>query len=47
MISKLIQIIKGTDMAEGKDIPLRIPLGSDCIAELRNNQIAHIAEDLQ
>ncbi|KAF2963275.1 hypothetical protein GQX73_g10287 [Xylaria multiplex] len=36
MIARLIEIIKGTGMAQGKEIPLRIPFGSDCIEELRN-----------
>ncbi|KAI0203829.1 hydroxybutyrate dehydrogenase [Astrocystis sublimbata] len=36
MISKLIQIIKGTGVGEGREIPLRIPFGSDCLAEVRN-----------
>ncbi|KAH9896281.1 hydroxybutyrate dehydrogenase [Xylariomycetidae sp. FL2044] len=36
LISTLIQIIKGTGVAEGKEIPLRIPFGTDCIVELRN-----------
>lgn len=35
MISKVIQIVKGTGIAEGKEIPLRIPFGSDCLAEMR------------
>ncbi|KAI1371048.1 hydroxybutyrate dehydrogenase [Hypoxylon crocopeplum] len=35
MISKVIQIIKGTGIAEGREIPLRIPFGSDCLAAVR------------
>lgn len=35
MISKVIQIVKGTGIAEGREIPLRIPFGSDCLAVLR------------
>lgn len=35
MIGKVIQIVKGTGVAEGRDIPLRIPFGSDCLSEMR------------
>lgn len=35
MISKVIQIVKGTGVAQGRTIPLRIPFGSDCLAEMR------------
>lgn len=35
MVSKVIQIVKGTGIAEGKEIPLRIPFGSDGLAALR------------
>ncbi|KAI1132362.1 hypothetical protein F5Y10DRAFT_231561 [Nemania abortiva] len=35
MISQVIQIVKGTGIAEGREIPLRIPLGSDCLAAMR------------
>lgn len=35
MISKVIQIVKGTGVAEGRTVPLRIPFGSDCLAEMR------------
>lgn len=35
MISKVIQIVKGTGVAQGREIPLRIPFGSDCLAALR------------
>ncbi|KAI1386029.1 hydroxybutyrate dehydrogenase [Hypoxylon trugodes] len=35
MISKVIQIVKGTGIAEDREIPLRIPFGSDCLAALR------------
>ncbi|KAI0180362.1 NAD(P)-binding protein [Hypoxylon sp. FL1284] len=34
MISKVIQIVKGTGIAAGREIPLRIPFGSDCVSEL-------------
>ncbi|KAI0849861.1 NAD(P)-binding protein [Daldinia vernicosa] len=42
MISKVIQIVKGIGVAAGKTIPLRIPFGSDCLAEMRKK-----IEDLQ
>ena len=35
MIAKVIQIVKGMGVAEGREIPLRIPFGSDCLAEMR------------
>lgn len=35
MISKVIDIVNGTGVAEGREIPLRIPFGSDCLAEMR------------
>lgn len=35
MISKVIQIVKGTGVAQGKQIPLRIPFGSSCLDEMR------------
>ncbi|KAI1140609.1 hydroxybutyrate dehydrogenase [Hypoxylon sp. FL0543] len=31
MVAKIIQIVKGTGFAEGREIPLRIPFGSDCL----------------
>lgn len=34
MVSKVIQIVKGTGVAAGREIPLRIPFGSDCLAEM-------------
>lgn len=36
MISAVIQIVKGTGIAEGREIPLRIPFGSDCLEVLRD-----------
>lgn len=35
MIAKVIQIVQGTGVAEGREIPLRVPFGSDCLAEMR------------
>ncbi|KAI1099461.1 hydroxybutyrate dehydrogenase [Jackrogersella minutella] len=35
LISKIIQIVKGTGIAEGREIPLRIPFGSDCLTQMR------------
>ncbi|KAI1414544.1 NAD(P)-binding protein [Hypoxylon sp. FL1857] len=35
MVSKVIQIVKGTGVAAGRDIPLRIPFGSHCLSEMR------------
>jgi hypothetical protein len=35
MVAKVIQVVKGTGVAEGREIPLRIPFGSDCLAEMR------------
>ncbi|KAI0879780.1 hydroxybutyrate dehydrogenase [Annulohypoxylon maeteangense] len=35
MVSKVIQIVKGTGVAENREIPLRIPFGSDCLAAFR------------
>ncbi|KAI1073701.1 NAD(P)-binding protein [Whalleya microplaca] len=35
MIAKVIQIVKGTGVAAGREIPLRIPFGSHCLAEMR------------
>lgn len=35
LVSKVIQIAKGVGVAEGKDIPLRVPFGSDCVGFLR------------
>lgn len=35
MISRVIEIVKGTGVAEGREIPLRIPFGSDCLSEMR------------
>lgn len=35
MVSKVIQIVKGTGVAAGREIPLRIPFGSDCLGEMR------------
>jgi hypothetical protein len=35
MIAKVIQIAKGTGVAQGRDIPLRIPFGSDSVGVLR------------
>ncbi|KAJ5711171.1 hypothetical protein N7488_005327 [Penicillium malachiteum] len=31
MVARLIEIAKGTGVADGKEIPLRIPFGSDCV----------------
>ncbi|KAJ5613892.1 hypothetical protein N7528_007546 [Penicillium herquei] len=31
MVTRVIEIAKGTGVAEGKEIPLRIPFGSDCV----------------
>lgn len=47
MIKTVIQIIKGTGVAEGKEIPLRIPLGSDCLAAVREkaNTLQKIYDD--
>lgn len=36
MIAKVIQIVNGTGIAEGREIPLRVPFGSDCLATLRD-----------
>ncbi|PYI09612.1 hydroxybutyrate dehydrogenase [Aspergillus sclerotiicarbonarius CBS 121057] len=35
MIAKVIQIAKGIGIAEGKEIPLRVPFGSYCVGFLR------------
>lgn len=35
LVSKVIQIAKGTGVAEGKELPLRIPFGSDCVKAFR------------
>ncbi|OTA55326.1 hydroxybutyrate dehydrogenase [Hypoxylon sp. EC38] len=34
MVAKVIQIVKGTGVMKGREIPLRIPFGSDCVAEM-------------
>lgn len=36
LFPKVIQIVKGTGIAEGKEISLRVPFGSDCLAVLRD-----------
>ncbi|KAI2628561.1 NAD(P)-binding protein [Hypoxylon sp. NC1633] len=36
MVSKVIQIVKGTGVAAGREIPLRIPFGSHCLSEMRS-----------
>ncbi|OTB00402.1 hypothetical protein M426DRAFT_15540 [Hypoxylon sp. CI-4A] len=35
MVAKVIQIVKGTGVAGDREIPLRIPFGSHCLAEMR------------
>ncbi|KAL4902267.1 hypothetical protein BDW74DRAFT_186981 [Aspergillus multicolor] len=35
LVRKVIQIAKGAGVAEGREIPLRIPFGSDCVKTLR------------
>ncbi|KAI9037123.1 SDR family oxidoreductase [Aspergillus affinis] len=47
LISKVIQIAKGTGIAEGREIPLRIPFGSDSLGFLRQKiqQLTQIADD--
>ncbi|RYP47894.1 hypothetical protein DL769_011264 [Monosporascus sp. CRB-8-3] len=34
-VERMIEIVKGVGMAAGKDIPLRVPLGSDVLARIR------------
>ncbi|KAJ5666730.1 hypothetical protein N7462_011139 [Penicillium macrosclerotiorum] len=34
MVARVIEIAKGTGVAEGKEIPLRIPFGSDCVKNI-------------
>ncbi|KAL3459656.1 hypothetical protein BJX64DRAFT_199978 [Aspergillus heterothallicus] len=42
LVAKVIQIAKGVGVAEGrKEIPLRIPFGSDCVGVLKE-KIAHL-----
>ncbi|KAI1781366.1 hydroxybutyrate dehydrogenase [Hypoxylon cercidicola] len=35
LISKVIQIVKGIGIAEGREVPLRLPFGSDCLKAVR------------
>ncbi|KAL2812317.1 hypothetical protein BJX63DRAFT_397097 [Aspergillus granulosus] len=41
LVSKVIQIAKGVGVAEGKEVPLRVPFGSDCVGFLKE-KIAHL-----
>ncbi|KAH7184727.1 uncharacterized protein B0J16DRAFT_286153 [Fusarium flagelliforme] len=33
-VSRMIELVKGTGFAEGKTVPLRVPLGSDCLERI-------------
>lgn len=35
VVSKVIQLAKGVGIGEGKEIPLRVPFGSDCLKILK------------
>jgi hypothetical protein len=41
VVSKIIQLAKGVGIGEGKEIPLRVPFGSDCLKALKE-KIAHL-----
>ncbi|KAL4879086.1 hypothetical protein BJY04DRAFT_194202 [Aspergillus karnatakaensis] len=41
LVSKVIQIAKGVGVAEGKEVPLRIPFGSDSVGFLKE-KVAHL-----
>ncbi|KAL5335954.1 hypothetical protein BJX70DRAFT_410165 [Aspergillus crustosus] len=47
LISKVIQIAKGTGVVQGKEIPLRIPFGSDCLGNLREKirELTRVADE--
>ncbi|KAJ4026396.1 hypothetical protein NW752_001337 [Fusarium irregulare] len=33
-VTRMIELVKGTGFAEGKKVPLRVPLGSDCLERI-------------
>ncbi|CEI62373.1 hypothetical protein FVEN_g12065 [Fusarium venenatum] len=34
-VARMIELVKGTGFAEGKTVPLRVPLGSDCLGRVK------------
>ena len=38
----IVDIVKGEGVAEGKEIPERIPLGVDCLATMRKRAVANL-----
>ncbi|KAL3446435.1 hypothetical protein BJX65DRAFT_279571 [Aspergillus insuetus] len=46
VVSKVIQLAKGVGIGEGKEIPLRVPFGSDCLKILKE-KIADINKVLE
>lgn len=39
-VARMIDVLTGSGMASGKELPPRLPLGSDCLAVVRNKCLA-------